>query len=604
MVRRRSRCVTAVVTVAAAVALVVGAPFVALLDRLGPGQVRADDRSFALESLVTEALVAADGSMQVSEQVRYRFDGGPFTVVIRSFERDLDQISDMAASDGAGPLPVVGPADSVSGEWEAFLRAPAADQVVDITFTYRVSDAVDIGRDVGDLNWQFVGTEHPGIDAVRIAVRFAGNVPAATPAVADTDDTVLRGWAHGPSNGTVEVEMSMVIAEVSDVPAGQFVEIRAAVPAAAFNVRGNEVLLPGILDEERRLAGEVEDERRREHLGWVLTPLVMLAGAVATGWLWLRSGREPKSREVLGDYWREPLDDPPALAIATIGRGKVPTGPLIAGTIADLAQRGYLTIRAELQERFGPDRTVHHFTWAGADITGLEAYEREMLELVFRGSPTADSDELADWARANRTTAKRLLDSIDADVDRLYRAKGYDEAGVARFTTLVTICATVAVASLVVRIVSGNGIAWFGVGSAVALFALGLIGLRNRTAAGADAAAKAIGLRNFLRDFSRLSDAPIGHLVLWERYLVYSVAFGVSAELVRGLASRVPQVMSDPSFGVWYVGAGAHFDGFDQLGVQGVAVARAAVPSSSGSGGGFSGGGSSGGGGGGGFGAR
>jgi uncharacterized membrane protein len=78
----------------------------------------------------------------------------------------------------------------------------------------------------------------------------------------------------------------------------------------------------------------------------------------------------------------------------------------------------------------------------------------------------------------------------------------------------------------------------------------------------------------------------------------------VSAELVRGLAAKLPQVMSDPNFGLWYVGAAHHFDGFDQLGVQGAAVAQAATPNSSGSGGGFSGGGSSGGGGGGGFGAR
>lgn len=571
----------------------------------GPAQVRADEKSFALESLTTEALVSTDGSMQVTETVRYRFDGGPFTVVIRSFERDLDRIADMAASDGAGPLEVVSPAESVSGDWEALLRAPVSDQVVDITFTYRVSGAVEVGRDVGDLNWQFVGTEHPGIDAVSIVVRFAGNVPAATPDVADTDDTVLRGWAHGPTNGTVSVATSLVVAEVRNVPAGQFVEVRAAVPASAFNVRGEDVLLPGILEEERRLAGAADDERRRDRIGWVLTPLVMLAGAAATGWLWVRNGRDPASREVHGTYWREPLDDPPAIALATIGRGSVPMGPLIAGTITDLAQRGYLTIRGERQERLGPDRTVHHFTWAGTGTDDLQHYERRLLELVFRGNATADSVELSEWATVNRTTAKSLLDSIEADVDRLYREKGYDETtGVRRFGTLAAICATVAVASLVVRAVSGNGIAWFGVGAAVALFGVGMRGLHNRTAAGAEAAAKAVGLRAYLRDFSRLEDAPIGHLVLWERYLVYAVTFGVSAELVRGLAARVPQVMADPHFGVWYAGAGTHFDGFDQLGVQAAGVARAAAPNSSGSGGGFSGGGGSGGGGGGGFGAR
>ena len=40
------------------------------------------------------------------------------------------------------------------------------------------------------------------------------------------DATVLRAVAHGPTNGTIELANSEVIASVRDVPAGQFVEIR------------------------------------------------------------------------------------------------------------------------------------------------------------------------------------------------------------------------------------------------------------------------------------------------------------------------------------------------------------------------------------------
>ena len=53
------------------------------------------------------------------------------------------------------------------------------------------------------------------------------------------------------------------------------------------------------------------------------------------------------------------------------------------------------------------------------------------------------------------------------------------------------------------------------------------------------------GVEHFLRDFSELEDAPSGHLVLWERYLVYAVALGVSEELVRGLALRVQGQFED-----------------------------------------------------------
>jgi hypothetical protein len=571
----------------------------------GPASVGAStDRSFSIDSLRTEAELRTDGSMLVTEKVTYTYVGGPFQFGIRSFERNRNEIDRFAAADPVGPLEVIRPEDSVSGDWEWKLRQPTSDATITFTLTYFVRPVVIPGRDVTELDWQFLGTDHPGVGQVDILVRFPLVVNPATPETADDDTTVLRAFAHGPTNGTIRVATSEVIASVSDVPAGQFVEIRSVVPAATFNMVGTENRLATILAEER----EYQDERAREaddrRNGWLFSAVLAALGAVGAGALWLVGGREAKSTEVLGEYWREPLDDPPAVAIATLGRGSVPVGPMIAGTLTDLAQRGYLRIRAEHEQRFGPDRTVHHFEWMGKPTDDLEPFERELLEMIFRGRNDADSTELSEWAQANRSTAKGMIVSMTADVKRLYGDRGYDATGGKHFVPLVLLCAAVATVSLVVAIGLGAGVGWLGVGAAVGLFAVGAGVLRNRSQAGAEAAAKAAGLKKYLKDFSQLSEAPIGHLILWERFLVFAVAFGVSAELVRGLAARLPQVMSDPNFGLWYVGAAHHFDGFDQLGVQGAAVAQAATPNSSGSGGGFSGGGSSGGGGGGGFGAR
>ena len=64
--------------------------------------------------------------------------------------------------------------------------------------------------------------------------------------------------------------------------------------------------------------------------------------------------------------------------------------------------------------------------------------------------------------------------------------------------------------------------------------------LRQRTPKGQRRIHEWLGVRNYLRDFSQLADAPAGHLVLWERYLVYAVALGVSDDLAHGLAARIP----------------------------------------------------------------
>lgn len=561
-------------------------------------------KSFSLDALSTDATVLPDASMQVTEQWTYRFEGGPFNFGIRSFETDNDQIVDFTAADEQGPLTVIAPDESVSGDWEWQLREPTSDRTVTFTVTYTVVDALRVGADVADLNWKFLGTEHPGVGDVRITVRTPGSVPPATPEVTDDDATVLRGWAHGPTTGTVTVNTSQIDAAVTDVPAGQFVEIRAAVPATAFTVAGDATLLPDILDEERRLA-EGDTGPDRTWLAWLFTPIVAALGALGTGLLWRRHGREPRPTEVLGDYWREPLDDPPAVAISTLGRGKAAAGPMIAGTLTDLAQRGFLSITAEQRQRLGPDTTVHHFHWKGRPTDTLHPFEQQLLQMVFRGRTDADSEELAAWARSNRTQAKGMIDAMTADVRRVYDTRGYDADTNGRaFGMLAILAVAMAGGSWLLAAISKSGIAWFGVAAAVATFGVGVTVLRNRTQAGAEAYAKAAGLKRYINDFSQLADAPVGHLILWERFLVYAVAFGVSAELMRGLAARLPQVMNDPNFTTWYVGGATHFYGFDRLGVQTAAVVSAAIPNSSGAGGGFSGGGSSGGGGGGGAGAR
>lgn len=580
---------------------------IAALTVLGPTGARAAaDTSFSIPSLDITAVVASDGSMQVTELVTYAFEGGPFNFGIHPFDTFVDKISDFAVSDSSGPLGVIPPEQSVSGDWEWQLRQPTSDTTETYTVTFRVTDAVTYGADVTELNWAFLGRDHPSIDRMTVRVSVPGEVAPLRDGTADDDTSVIRGFAHGPTNGSVDVGTSSVEARVDGVAADQFVEVVVVAPATVFDRVGDTDRLASILTRERNLITERQDAADKRRLGWILTPVLGGLGLVGTAALWLTGGREKKSTEVLGDYWREPLDELPAVALANLNRGTIEPNATIAGTIVDLAQRGYLRIVGTREERFGPDKTVHEYHWLGTPLEGLKTYERDVLELVFRGQTVSTSDELTAWAKRNQTQARSLLAKVKGGVTSEYKARNYEAtADRTLIGLLFAVCGAVAVGSFVVRMYTKNGIAWVGVGFAVALFALGSHVLGNRTQAGAEAAAKAAGLKRFLKDFSQLEDAPVGHLILWERFLVFAVALGVSHELIQGLAARLPALMADPSFGVWYVGPHGRFDGFDQIGTTTAAsYVSASTPNSSGGGGSFSGGGSSGGGGGSGFGAR
>ena len=66
-----------------------------------------------------------------------------------------------------------------------------------------------------------------------------------------------------------------------------------------------------------------------------------------------------------------------------------------------------------------------------------------------------------------------------------------------------------------------------------------------RTPAGEEATECVYGIRNYLRDFTRLPDADRATLMLWDEFAVYAVALGENPRAVdeilasRGLSRRV-----------------------------------------------------------------
>ena len=577
----------------------------------------AESKSFSLPELITEATVASDGSMAVTEHIMYVFRGGPFNFGIRSFlPADRSRITDFHAADANGtPLGVIAPSDSVLHEWEWRLGA-VSDTSVTYTLTYRVPRAITLGPDVGELYWQFLGKDHPGVGHLKVTIAVPGPFTVATNATAPTDTIVLRGWGHGPRQGTVKVDPSQVVLDVSRVPAGQFVEARLAIPASAFT--GDATTGPRlakIIDEEGSFvdATLAEDKGRsgavhdHQGLGNLLAPGAGLFGLAGLAALWVGFGREPKPDPMIGEYWREPLDDPPAIVLANLSKGTVPLGPAFGSTVIDLAQRGYLTIREESHERLGPDDVTHRFVWAGKPTTDLLPFERDLLEHVFLGKNEVTTDDVSDWAKANRVAAQKFAKSFQSEAVAIYDLRRYKAKKLGPASAvLVAVALGVGVLGFVANHL-GSKLGFIAYIAAVLVLVAGSLLLVNRTQKGADEKAKADALKRFLKDFSNLKEAPAGHLVLWERYLVYAVTLGVAKELLQGLQVRLPAVANDPNYAIWYValGPGRHFDHLQDFnrtfGAQ--AATAMAPPSKSGGGGGFSGGGG-GGGGGGGFGAR
>jgi hypothetical protein len=53
--------------------------------------------------------------------------------------------------------------------------------------------------------------------------------------------------------------------------------------------------------------------------------------------------------------------------------------------------------------------------------------------------------------------------------------------------------------------------------------------------------------RRYLTDFPRLHEAPPATLELWERYLVYGIAFGIAERVLQGAQLHMPEALHQAS---------------------------------------------------------
>lgn len=64
---------------------------------------------------------------------------------------------------------------------------------------------------------------------------------------------------------------------------------------------------------------------------------------------------------------------------------------------------------------------------------------------------------------------------------------------------------------------------------------------------GQDIAGRTLGLKRYMEDFSNFTDRGTADLALWDWYMVYAAAFGISDRVMRELAKAYPQV-NDPAW--------------------------------------------------------
>ncbi len=443
----------------------------------------------------------------------------------------------------------------------------ARDQTRAFTISYTLRGVAVAYDDVVDVNLKVWGDQWDEPLSRLVAIESAPG-------------RILKAWGKPVwVRGDVELSGKRATLRAVDVGAHQFVELRTLVPRSAFASTAGMHIAHGngfdrIVAEEQADADRYEKDRDRiqalkDHP--LRTGLIVLALATipallviaAVFWFLGRERRTGYDRE----YEQEPpTDTEPALVPTLLRQGGEAGSYEFTATLFDLIRRGVYKAEPTTTERpiWGGLRseTVSDLELSAGSAQDLTPWENDVTAVV---------DAVLDGSSERLS---RFRERIEDDRESMHpRFTSFKEAvgqEVGRRSWFRSLGAIPLVVAAILFGLAGGLLIFFASDgwrpvypryTDVILVAVGACLIANavlcvatlvfsrrvwrrRTKAAQIEAERWDAFRRYLSDFPRLQEAPPATLALWERYLVYGIAFGDRG--ARPSGSAAPHARGDP----------------------------------------------------------
>ena len=592
-----------------------------------PADALAD--SFTLPRAAVTTRLETTGAVDVTEQITFSFSGF-FSGAYRDIPLpQAAQVSDVWVAEGerrytpgaSAQLGSAGGLDSFGSERISYqgLRVvwhfSAANESRTFTVHYRLAGVVRRHPDVADIQQQVWGDQWKQ-SLGTLELRLILPRELATSAS-------YRSWIDPAfRNHTLRQTPTGVVATVTDIPAGSAVTLRTIVPASLLAGGAADAVpvatpgLPQIARDEDAQVAEYRkqksqvDQVRKHPFGWLLGALALavLPAGLIGGAVFRAFGRE-RATGTKAAYLAEPPDDlAPALVPSLLAQKAVTDKELFTATLFDLIRRGrYRTTgvtttagRREIDDvelTLGPAKDEQ---LSDVDEPVTRIFDRLIADGPIRLSEV--TDHVKGLGESDRRWVHEQSSAFDAAVSgevhgrAWWRGPGYPlKLGLAFLFTVVGAIALWAGVTRLIEppltrgelILTGVGVAML-INAAICL-ALPISVWRRRVPEAQAQAERWESFHDYLKDFPRLDEKPADTIVLWERYLVYGIAFGLADRVMAAAKLSFPEIAQS---GVYSgVGTGLYYGGFAN------AFSFPAPASQSSGGGSFGGGGGGGGGG-------
>ena len=497
----------------------------------------ASTKSYDITSADLNYKINADGTVDARQEISYYFSSGTFSELYIQLPPDL-QITGASGSCTGKKCTFK---TQMNQGWRELVLAGTftSGNHETVVFEYKIQGEVLAQKDTAQFFFQLWGDQwQKSADTLTATVEFPGS------------EGLTQRFIH-PYYLTYETAAQASSTKITsnNHPPGTYLEINALMPREWFSdlpQAKNYMSKQDIIDGENK---EMEAEKLKQQAGFFISLVMLAVVPLTVAACYFMMGRETPLEQLgyQAVYEHEPPGTlSPTAAAKIIGKGS--NGDYIAAEMLNLVQMKFISLeQATAKGGFlgmGEEKVVvMRLLKLQDEATSLEPHQRVILSFLYQiaenGAVTSKKLAQVSSQRTYLTAFQRIEEALSKSFDRgkYLDAKGNTIVCLVSFAALVL--------SFFVLLQFFRQPVFFIAVCVESFAAIALVVARPTLIGkwndeGRVMEAKWQNFYKFLNDMTLMREKAPADIVLWERYLVYATAFGISSKVTEAVKAKFP----------------------------------------------------------------
>ncbi len=324
-----------------------------------------DGKSYSLNKANIEMYILDNGSINVSEEITFNFDGD-FTFAYRDIPKGYWNISNISVYEGNNNIKteILNESNNIRIKW----YFNAYNESKTFTIKYNLTNAITKYQDISELNWKIWGSEWDhSLKEIFATIYLPSNV-------SDPKEVYTFGHPALKNSKIGMINNNKIILQAFNINANQFVELRLLFPNYLLtsnnyaNIK-NELGLQKIIDEEKNYG----------KINWLLFFIICIIYGLSIFFIWFYLCKSEKV-DFQDVYLRDtPYNYSPGVASYVITMG-FPTNS-ISAEVLNLCLKKKMQIEKILKKNlWGKDD--YKFIIINSSNTNLSSSEKYIFDTI------------------------------------------------------------------------------------------------------------------------------------------------------------------------------------------------------------------------------